>query len=294
VTTDRHDEAAIAANRRYYAEELRAICNLRTPGLFEAFASVPRERFLPPGPWMIRGVDTFMDKASGYQQTPDDSPQHLYHNVVVSIDATRELNNGHPSTLAYWLETLAPRPGERAVHIGCGPGYYTAIFAEVLGPSGHLTAIEVDPRLAADARRNLAPWPQVTVVEGDASELEPASADIVFLNAGATHPRDTWLDALRPNGRLLLPLTFEPVPGAPGKGGVVRVLWREGRYEARFVTMVAIYPCAGARDPEMNRTLMQAFMKGGFEKVRSLHRDAHEASPTCWLHGTGWCLRTDP
>jgi len=242
---------------------------------------------------MIRGADTWMDKAAGYQPTPDASPRHLYHNVAVSIDPERELNNGHPSTLAYWLETLTPRPGERGVHIGCGPGYYTAILAEVIGPSGHVTAIEIDPHLAAEARRNLAPWPHVTVVEGDASELDVGSFDIVFLNAGATHPRDAWLDALRPNGRLLLPLTFEAAPGAPGKGGVIRLLWREGRYEARFVTMVAIYPCAGARDPETNQALMQAFMKGGFEKVRSLHREPHDPSPACWLHRTGWCLRTD-
>jgi protein-L-isoaspartate O-methyltransferase len=33
--------------RRFYAEELEAVAKLRTPALVEAFANVPRERFLP-------------------------------------------------------------------------------------------------------------------------------------------------------------------------------------------------------------------------------------------------------
>lgn len=34
------------AERRFFAEEVQAVANLRTPGLVDAFAAVPRERFL--------------------------------------------------------------------------------------------------------------------------------------------------------------------------------------------------------------------------------------------------------
>ena len=166
-------------------------------------------------------------------------------------------------------------------------------MAEVVGPAGHVTAIEVDPGLAARARENLAPWPQVRVVEGDASDLAPDSADLVFINAGATHPLDVWLDALRGGGRLLLPLTFGPVPGAPGKGAVVLVTRREAGYDARFVSMVAIYPCAGARDPEQGQALGNALRTGRWDTMRSLTRRPHEADAACWLHGKGWCLRSE-
>ena len=284
-------DAELAAARRFYAEELRFTANLGTPGLVEAFATVPRERFLGPGPWTCGGMDAWMGAHNGYRATPDASPRHLYHNVVVSIDPARELNNGHPGTLGAWIDALAPAPGERAVHVGSGPGYYSAILAEVVGPAGRVTAIEVDPGLAARAREHLAPWPQVSAVEGDASNLAPDSADLVLVNAGATHPLDAWLDALRPGGRLLLPLTFEPVAGAPGKGAVVLVTRREGGYDARFVSMVAIYPCAGARDPEQGQALGRALKTGGWDRVRSLARSQHEQDASCWLHGRGWCLR---
>jgi protein-L-isoaspartate(D-aspartate) O-methyltransferase len=42
---------------RLYAEELRFTAPiLHNPGITEAFASVPRERFLGPGPWHVRGT----------------------------------------------------------------------------------------------------------------------------------------------------------------------------------------------------------------------------------------------
>jgi protein-L-isoaspartate O-methyltransferase len=35
--------------RRFFAEEIEAACGLRTTALLDAFAKVPRERFLEPG-----------------------------------------------------------------------------------------------------------------------------------------------------------------------------------------------------------------------------------------------------
>jgi len=87
--------------RAYYAEELRAVANLQSEALVRAFAKVPRERFLGPGPWQI---STFTNES--YRTTPDADPRHLCHNVLVAIDATRYLNNGQPSLLAFLIDAL--------------------------------------------------------------------------------------------------------------------------------------------------------------------------------------------
>jgi protein-L-isoaspartate(D-aspartate) O-methyltransferase len=42
------------------------------------------------------------------------------------------------------------------VHIGAGTGYYTAILACLVGPSGKVTGIEVDASLAARATVQMA------------------------------------------------------------------------------------------------------------------------------------------
>ncbi|HBZ70074.1 MAG TPA: hypothetical protein DEP35_10195, partial [Deltaproteobacteria bacterium] len=56
------------------------------------------------------------------------------------------LNNGHPTTLARFLDFLAIRAGDRVLHVGCGVGYYTAIIAEIVGPYGHVDGDRARPR----------------------------------------------------------------------------------------------------------------------------------------------------
>lgn len=67
---------------------------------------------------------------------PVDDPRQLYHNVVVVLDKAADINNGQPSALACWIDAMGLKSGERAYHLGCGVGYYTAIIAEVVGPEG--------------------------------------------------------------------------------------------------------------------------------------------------------------
>ena len=133
--------------RHYYAEELRAVSNLQSAALVRAFAKIPREHFLGPGPWQVfsPGIDSVWT-------TTDADPKHLYHNLLVVIDGARHLNNGHPSFLAFLIDQLDLKAREHVVHVGCGPGYYTAVIAEVVGPTGLVTALEIDSHLARRAQ----------------------------------------------------------------------------------------------------------------------------------------------
>ena len=65
------------------------------------------------------------------------------------------------------------------VHIRTGTGYYTAILAQFVGPSGRVTGIEYEPELAVRARTNLATYPNVDIVEGDGAlvSFDAATAD---------------------------------------------------------------------------------------------------------------------
>src|SRR5689334_4561560 len=94
--------------RQYYAEEIRAVANVQTEALVAAFAKVLRENFLGPGPWQIVNPDSWQAMSPGakggsYRTTEDADPRHLYHNILVAIDASRGLNNGQPSGLAMWI-----------------------------------------------------------------------------------------------------------------------------------------------------------------------------------------------
>ena len=279
---------ALEDARAEFADSLRRTAGLRSAALVRAFATVPRESFVGPGPWQIVVPPDLLT----YHDTPDDDPRHLYANVLVALDASRRLNNGEPAALAGWLDRLDPAPGESFLHVGCGVGYYTAIAAEAVSRDGSVLGVEVDAALAERARRNLAPYANATVVCGDGSGLAADAFDAIFVNAGATQLRPGWLDALRCHGRLLVPLTID-IPGMDAGFGQMLLVVRSSRgYAARFVSPVAVFHCAGARSEQGSKLLEQAFARGGEDSVRSLRRDDHAPDAHCWLHRPEFCRST--
>jgi hypothetical protein len=80
---------------------------------------VPRERFLPPAPWLLSRW------LKGYQQPPDADPVYLYQDVSVAIDPSHYLNIGQTSFLIGLIARGRPQLGETVVHVGTGTGYYT-------------------------------------------------------------------------------------------------------------------------------------------------------------------------
>jgi protein-L-isoaspartate(D-aspartate) O-methyltransferase len=205
--------------------------------------------------------------------------------VLIALDESRQINNGQPSLWAFLLDQLDIAVGEQVLHLGCGTGYYTAVVAELVGPRGKVTAIEIDAILAKKARIALKPWPQITVINADGSNLSFEPADLIFASAGATHPLARWLDALKPGGRLLFPMTTNR------RGGMLLVTREvEESLAAGFLCQVGFIDFSGARDPIISRRLAAAFARDSGEAVRSLRRDSHAKDRTCWLHGRGWCL----
>lgn len=287
----------LAILRRDYARAMTARAGVDDAALEDALAALPREAFLPPPPWLLYGED-------GQEHTSD--PTRLYRDVLVALERERGVNNGSPSLHAGWIAALAPKPGERVVHVGAGTGYYTAVLARLVGPSGRVTAVEIDPDLAALARRALAAalpdGPAVDVVAGDGERFPREEADIVYVSFGIAAPAAPWLDRLAVGGRLLFPLCVprghlsaaHPWHGAEGIGLLVertaqgfaaRPLDRCGFVYAEGVVKVAPHDCD---------RLDQAFRRGGWGRVHSLVR-GDDVDPTrCWYAGADWGLCYDP
>jgi protein-L-isoaspartate(D-aspartate) O-methyltransferase len=222
-------------------------------------------------------------------------PTELYRDVAVLLDPSRSLTNGNPGTLAPWLDALNLSRGNLVFHLGCGTGYYTAVMAETVGPTGQVTAVEIDPALAVQARAGLARYPNVQVIEEDGGVADTGARDAILINAGVTHPRESWLDNLRTAGSLVLPLTVELGMPHVGKGMVLQVSRLELGYAARFLPVpVMIYSCTSVRDSQFGSLLGQPFMSCTFSSVQSLRRDSHSPEPSCWLHTASFCLSTRP
>jgi protein-L-isoaspartate(D-aspartate) O-methyltransferase len=271
----------VAEVRSFFARLIAANCGIAAGSALEAaFAATARERFVGPPPWKIFS-------ATGYIEAKSSDPGLLYQDVVVSLGVGAPLNNGQPTLHAYCIHAMDLQPGERVLHIGAGTGYYTTILAMLVGESGSVTAYEIEPELAARAKTNLAALPQVQVLARSGAEGPLPECDAIYVNAGATEPLAVWLDALKPDGRLLFPLT----PSA-GAGGMLLVtqLYDE-RYSARFLMQVQFVPCVGARDEATAEKLTEAFRGRRWAEVKTLHRN-NAPDESCWCWGGGWWLST--
>ena len=275
--------------RRFYAEEIQAVANLSSPAVIDALATIPRERFLPPGPWTVRGEADFH---ASPRQTRDADPRHVHHNVAVAIDPARMLFNGAPSVVAMAIDALQPRAGERVLHVGTGLGYYTALLAHCVGATGRVVAIEVDPALADRTRVNLGDLPWVDVRQGDASAPFDESFDMILVNAGVTHPLPSWLDALSAAGRMVVPITASFGPGPIGKGPMLLLSRRStpGTLAAKIIGFVAIFSAIGVRDDRVNAVVGRALSQSPFAAVKAFRRDGHAADASCWVHFDHGCF----
>lgn len=281
----------LGAVRRRYAEAVCATGNVTYRPIFDAFAAVPRERFLFAGPWKLP-----LPGSGAAEDTPDDDPRHIYVDRLVSLDASKNLNNGVPSFWAGVFEHLKPTAGERAIHAGAGTGYYTAILAHLVGKSGTVLGIEFEPHLAAHAVQAFSGQQNVDVLQGDALTLAHGAADVIVASAGLDAVPLPWVHLLNDRGRLLVPLT---APSARfgdriGGGGMLLISRTGAAYEARFVGGTFIYHFMGSRSAESGERLAQA-LSGvtPAAEVRSLLLDSRP-DESAWLAGDGWWLSTAP
>jgi protein-L-isoaspartate(D-aspartate) O-methyltransferase len=284
----------LAVVRRAYARQMLATLGVDNPAIEAAFAAVPREAFLGPPPW------TASSPFTGYRPLSGRDPVVLYQDLLIALDRPAGPTT-HPSLHAKLLEALAPRPGERIVHVGAGAGHYSAILAELVGPAGQVTAVEFDAGLAERAESFLSGRTNVRVICGDGARWPEIPADGVYVNFAMARPADRWIEGLAAGGRLVFPLGV-PGPQRPNsgsrhsdRGAALRIERRGDAYAARAVS-TAYFVCAEGEieaDPEEVERLRAAFEAGGLDTVRSLIWKRPALSDRCWFAGEDWALSGD-
>lgn len=229
-------EQSLSALRARYADEICACAGVKHDRVRDAFATVPREAFLAPPPWRIFAPGGLFEKLT-------EDPAELYQDVLVVLDSGQGINNGQPSLHAAWLAAADPKEGERAIHVGAGAGYYTALLARLVGPAGTVHAYEIEDRLAGLARQNLAALTGVTVHRSSGAGRDLPEADVVYVNAGAFAPDPSWLRALAPGGRLIFPWQ----PSGDGAGFTLLLTRRSRGFSVVDLMMVGFIPLVDER-----------------------------------------------
>jgi protein-L-isoaspartate(D-aspartate) O-methyltransferase len=255
------DTMTAAELRNAMADRLRAWGGGVIPAQVEAaMRTMPREAFLPGTPL-----------ADVYGRSPVVTHRDV-HGVATSSASA-------PGIVAAMLAQLDVRPGQRILEIGAGTGYNAALLACLTGPAGHVTTVELDPIVAAEAQKALAVagYGHVTVIVGDGEygHAPGAPYDRIIVTAGAWDLPVAWADQLGPGGLLVAPLrlrgltrsiTFEHTSG----------IWRSlSMHECGFM------PMRGAGSvPERNISL-------GDTGITIRIDDGHPADPAALQHALG-------
>lgn len=110
------------------------------------------------------------------------------------------------------VELLAPRPGERAVDVGCGRGAVTIALCTAVAPAGHVIGVDISARMVAELRDEAARLglTNLELLVGDSADvgLEPGGFDLVsaslvlFFTPDPVATLRHWISLLRPTGRI--------------------------------------------------------------------------------------------
>ncbi len=178
---------------RALIENLKGMGYIQTSNVEDAFRAIPRHFF-------ISGVpldQVYQDKVF----------------VTKEIDGKPASSCEQPAIVAIMLEQLGLQAGQRVLEIGAGTGHTAGLVAHIVGTTGKVITMDIEPELVSTAREHLvsAGLDRVQVVCADGWAGYPAEApyDRILLTVASWDLAPAWLEQLRPTGRIVLPLDLK-------------------------------------------------------------------------------------
>jgi len=84
---------------------------------------------------------------------PEDIKNLAELNEALSIGWGQTISQ--PLVVAFMLEQLQPKKGDKILDVGAGSGWTTALLAEIVGSQGKIIAMEIIPELKEFGERNV-------------------------------------------------------------------------------------------------------------------------------------------
>jgi len=165
---------------------------LKTPLIIKAFKKIDRADFVS-----------------------DDLKEASYENIPLPIGFGQTISQ--PLTVAFMLELLQPKKGERILDIGFGSGYLSALLACCLGKEGKVYAVEIIKELYDFGRQNLAKYNFLkskrveTFLTNGYYGLEEIARKIkgfdgIIAGASAEEISPFWKEQIKEGGRIVAPV----------------------------------------------------------------------------------------
>ncbi len=161
---------------------------LKTPRIIEAFKKIKRIDFLP-----------------------EDMKNLAEENGALPIGYGQTISQ--PLVVAFMLELLEPKEGEKILDIGSGSGWTTALLAEIVGQKGKVIAIELISELKEFGEKNVEKYNfigkgivEFICADGSKGYKKEAPFDKILTSATALKIYQPWKEQLKTGGRIVTPI----------------------------------------------------------------------------------------
>lgn len=135
-----------------------------------------------------------------------DYPLPIGYNVTIS----------QPTTVAFMLELLEPKKGDKILDIGSGSGWTTELLSQIVGKKGKVFGVEIIPELVEFGRKNLSKYNKKNVFYKNAEIIlakkdilgfsEKAPFDKILVSAMAKKLPKELVNQLSISGILVIPI----------------------------------------------------------------------------------------
>ena len=162
---------------------------LRTPSIIEAFQKIKRIDFLP-----------------------------LHLKSLSEVDEALPIGQGQtisqPAVVAFMIELLEPKSGEKILDVGSGSGWTTALLAQIVGEKGKVFGIEVIPSLAEYGKENIKKYNfiekevvKIICTDGSKGLKDETPFDKILVSAAAEDVPQALKEQLKIGGTLVIPIS---------------------------------------------------------------------------------------
>ena len=166
---------------------LKKLGYLKTSSLIDAFETVDRADFVPKN-----------------------LEREAYIDHALPIGEGQTISQ--PLTVAFMLELLSPKEGEKVLEIGAGSGWQAALLAHIVGAKGKVITLEHIPKLVEMAKLNVGKYKKledrikVVLTNGSRGYKQEAPYDRIVVAASAMSIPEAWKEQLKVGGVIVAPV----------------------------------------------------------------------------------------
>lgn len=160
---------------------------LKTPRIIEAFLAIDRKDFVP-----------------------EDQYDEAYWDIALPIGYGQTISQ--PATVAFMLELLQPKEGDKVMDVGAGSCWQTALLAHSVGPRGRMYAVERICPLLEESKKRFEKYgfTNTAFFCQDATKGLPEFApfDAIIAAASGHAMIEQWQKEVNVGGRIVMPIEY--------------------------------------------------------------------------------------